>query len=88
MKALGMNQRGSHREALLPLSKCVIKASAAAAGPRPSAKQPRVQVTSRTAASLCRKYTTLEAAAFLPTLNGAENVCNKSDVKLLLVIRD
>lgn len=83
-----MNERGSHREALLPLSKCVIKAAPAAAGPRPSAKKPRVQVTSRTTASLCRKYTYLEAAAFLRTLNGAENVCNKSDVRLLLVTRD
>lgn len=75
-----MNETGSHREALLPLSKCVIKASPAAAGPRPSAEQPRVQVNLRATASLRRKYTYLEAGASLPTLNGAENVCNKSDV--------
>lgn len=36
VKAPGMNERGSHREALLPLSKCVIGASPAAASPRPS----------------------------------------------------
>lgn len=71
-----MDERGSHREALLPLSKGVIKASpaaaAAAAAPRPSEKQPPVQVTLRTTASLCRKYTYLEAVAFLPALNGTE----------------